>query len=369
MTKNYYDILGVKKDASQDEIKKAFRKLAHQYHPDKSTGDESKFKEINEAYQVLSNVEKRKQYDQFGRVFEGGVPGGGAGFGGFNPADFQNWGDGFNGNFSQGDFGDIFETIFQNFGGGSSGTRRKTYRAGSDIEYVEMLTLEEVFAGVKKNVTFRTQISCGSCGGLGYDEKKGFSTCAKCGGKGEIRVERKTFFGNFSQVTACDECSGRGEIPKEKCKECGGKGRIAGTKDVHIEIAPGIEDGQIMKIKGGGEAGERGGGSGDLYVIIRVKPHETFQREKSDLFIKKEIKITDALLEKEISMKDISGENITFKVPAGFGFDKPLKITGKGMPYFGSSSRGDLYISITLKTPKKLSRKAKEILEKLDGEI
>lgn len=369
---DYYQLLGVQKSASEDEIKKAYRKLAHQYHPDKQGGDEAKFKKINEAYQVLSNKEKRAQYDRFGRTFDGAQggynPSGGQGFGGFgfDPNDFQ--GADFGGGFNPSDFGDIFETIFEQFGG-ARGRRRATYAHGSDIESHVELSLEEAFRGARRTFAFNTFVACGKCGGVGYDGVKGFSKCATCGGKGEVREDRRTFFGNFSQVKACDVCFGKGEVPNAVCPECRGKGRVTGTREVNVDIAPGIEDGQVIKLAGMGEAGERGSGAGDFYVVVGVKKHTVFERKKSDLFMKKEVKVTAALLGEKIEAKDIGGEPFFFTVPPGFDFNERLKVPGRGMPRFGSRVRGDLYITLSAKTPKKLSAKAKKLLEELDGEL
>lgn len=365
---DYYAILGVQRNASEEEIKKAYRKLAHQYHPDKSGGDEAKFKKINEAYQVLSNKEKRAQYDRFGRTFDGaGASGRAHGFGGFgfDPNDFQNVH--FDGGFDVGDFSDIFETIFEQFGGRR--TRRATYTHGSDVEVLVELTLEEAFHGVKRELSFRTLVECEACGGVGYNEKKGFSKCTVCGGRGEVRVDRRTFFGNFSQVKVCEACLGKGEVPNEPCKTCRGKGRIMGTRNLDVEIAPGIEDGQVIKIKGAGEAGERGGQAGDLYITVRVKPHPIFERRRADLFMKKEIKVTDALLGRRIEARDIGGDTFSFSVPPNSGFEERIKVPGRGMPIFGSSSRGDLYIIPSVKTPRHVSGKAKKLIEELDSEL
>lgn len=365
MSKDYYSVLGVSRGASKEEIKKAYRKLAHQYHPDKQGGDEKKFKEVNEAYQILSNEEKRAQYDQFGTTFSAQGGEGFSGFGGFNPSDFQNWN--FHTNFDSADFGDIFETIFEQFGGERG--KRQTYRHGSDVETNLELSLEEAFFGEKRKISFHTHITCNECGGIGHDASKGFSTCTKCRGKGEIRVEKKTFFGNFAQVKACDGCSGSGQVPNKTCGACKGTGRVSDTKDVSVEIAPGVEDGQVIKIKGGGEAGERGGGSGDLYVNIRIKTHPIFKRKRSDLYTNKEVKIADVLFGRKIKMKDINGIDFEFSLPTDFGFDAPFRIQGRGMPHLGTSSRGDLYINFSLKMPKKLSKKAKDLLEELEKEI
>lgn len=369
MSKDYYKILGVAKNSSEEDIKKAYRKLAHQYHPDKAGGNEQKFKEINEAYQVLSNKEKKAQYDRFGQVFDGSQ--GFSSQGG--PA--NGWGFGFDGNGMRwdmggdmGDFGDIFESIFEQFGGG--GQRRQTYKRGSDIEAVIELTLEEAFSGVKRALEFKMYVLCSLCGGIGHDEKAGVDECTTCKGKGEIREQRQTFFGNFSQIKACPSCNGRGSIPKKSCVDCKGNGRVIKRRQVTVDIAPGVEDGQILTMKGMGEAGERGSGNGDLYVAVRVKPHSVFIREKIDLRINQEIKFIDALLGKKIIMKDINGETFSVAIPAGFNLRDKLKVSGKGMTRFGSTTnRGDLYISFNIKTPKSLSARAKKLLEELEGEV
>ncbi len=366
MNKDYYKILGVNKNASEDDVKKAFRKLAHQYHPDKAGGDEKKFKEINEAYQVLGNKDKRAQYDRFGSTFEqGGFPGAGGAAGPF-PGGFPG---GFNVNWGgQGgeDFGDIFETIFEQFGGGA---RRKTYAAGGDIEVIQEVTLEEVLTGARRRLGLKTYVPCSACGGMGYDKKAGADKCKTCGGRGEVRIERRTFFGNFAQVKTCPDCGGNGEIPKAPCNVCRGKGRIIGRKEVNVTIAPGIEDGQIIKITGGGEAGEKGGGSGDLYVVVRVKPNAVFTRQKADLYTTKSMNIMDALLGKEIILDGLGGEKLKVEIPKGFGLQEKLRLSGKGLPRFGGGSRGDVYVTLDVHLPKHLSEKAKRALEGLEGEL
>jgi len=366
MSNDYYKILGVERGASEEEIKKAYRKLAHKYHPDKPEGDEEKFKEINEAYQILGNKEKRSQYDRFGRVFSGGgSPYGGEGFGGVNWGNFGG-ADGFRFDEDMFDLGDILENIFVNFGG----PRRQTYTQGSDIEMMMEISLEDAFRGVKSQITFKTKIKCESCNGFGYDKKEGFSNCTRCQGRGEIKEEKKTFFGHFAQVKACPDCRGRGEVANKICSDCKGLGRISGERKVDIEISPGVESGQIIKVKGAGEAGEREAAVGDLYVTVKIKPHPVFERIKNDLFLTKEIKITDALLGNKIRLKDINGEMFNVSVPADFNFKDKFRVPGRGMPVFGfGANRGDLYISFALKTPKKLSDKAKKLLEELGGEL
>lgn len=369
MSKDYYKILGVNKAASEEEIKKAYRKLAHEHHPDKPHGNEQKFKEISEAYQILSDKQKRTQYDRFGRVMEG-APGQTP----YGWSDFGFGGQGVHWDAGVGDemfdFGDIFESIFSQFGGGK---KRQTYTHGSDIELLDEITLEDAFHGVKKKIGIKTYVSCETCFGIGYDKSKGVITCPKCQGKGEIREQRRTFFGNLSQIRNCEECFGHGEKPNKLCEKCHGKGRIAGTREILVEIAPGVENGQVIKIKGAGETGERNGATGDLYVVIRVKSHPVFTRKKTDLYAEYDINFTDALLGKKLIFTDISGEKFTFTIPAGFNFKEKLKIPERGMPRFGSVSsalgRGDLYVAFNLKLPKNLSAKAKKLLEDLDKEF
>lgn len=363
MAKDYYKVLGVNRNASEDEIKKAYRKLAHQHHPDKPSGDEKKFKEINEAYQVLSDKQKKQQYDNFGQVFEGGMPGW-DNFGG--PQGFR-WN--VNPGEDMGDFSDIFESIFEQFGG----RRRTTYTRGSDMEIIYEITLEEAFRGVKKNINLKTYVNCDKCSGLGYDKIAGLSSCGTCQGRGEIREERRTFFGNFSQVKTCPTCFGRGQKPNKICETCNGKGRLLRQKDIEVFFAPGIDDGQIIKIQGVGEVGERGGAPGDLYVVVKIRSHKVFSRKKQDLFAGREISLTEALLGKKIEFTDISGEKFNFEIPAGFNLQDKFRITSRGMPRFGSVSselgRGDLYLIINMKIPKTLSPKAKKLLEELDREL
>lgn len=361
---DYYKILGINKTASEEEVKKAFRKLAHKYHPDKGDGDDKKFKEINEAYQVLSNKEKRGQYDRFGA-------GGFDPFGGFSPfgsaqGPFGEVKFDFGGGGDFGDLSDIFDAFFEGMG---VKQKRRTYHRGADIQIIQEITLEEVFRGVEKNFNYRTAVKCEKCHGLGNDPKAGFDQCAVCGGRGEIKEVRQSFFGNFIQVKPCRQCFGVGQIPKKICETCKGSGKIIGERTLKIEIRPGISDGQIIKIKGAGEAGEKGTAEGDLYVIIKIKPHSVFQRRGDDLLIKKEANIIDLLLEKKIEIPTISGNRLKTEIPAGFDLKNNLKISGEGMPRFGSYGRGDLIVELTIKTPKKLSAKAKKILEDLEKEI
>jgi molecular chaperone DnaJ len=368
MPKDYYHILGIAKTASDEEVKKAYRKLAHQYHPDKPGGDEKKFKEINEAYQVLSDKAKRLQYDRTGTVNQsfngagqwggvGGVPPNWEGFG-FDP---QNFGD-------MGDIGDIFETFF---GGMGVRPQRKTYERGSDLEVQEEITLEEAFRGITRMLRLHTLTECSKCKGKGAEVGSTFEKCGTCDGRGEVREQRRTFFGNFSQVKACTKCQGTGEIPKKACSVCKGSGRVESDREIKVDLLPGIEDGQLIKIKNMGEAGERGTASGDLYVRVRVKPHHLFERHGANLVVKQDLKVVDLLLGKKIEVPTISGGRVAVEIPAGFNLKDNLRIANEGMPHFGSvvfAGRGDLLVNFTIKAPKKLSAKSKKLLEEVEQE-
>lgn len=361
---DYYKILGVDKNSSPTEIKKAYHKLAHQHHPDKG-GDEKKFKEINEAYQILSNPEKKKQYDTFGSAgpgFGAGGPfGGGNPFGGAQGNPFG--GGGWNVNFNGGNTEDI-QDIFDMFFGGGRGGRRKTYRRGNDLEMIVQITLEEAKSGKTVENTFNTFVECDKCNGVGHNADAGFDTCSHCNGKGETREERSTFFGKFAQVVACKKCGGAGKIPKDICKKCSGEGRVRADKKIKFEIRPGIEDGQIIKIPGMGEAGEHNQPSGDLYVRVRVKPHKDFKRVGNDIYTSVPVKITDALLGSKQKVENLGGEEVEFSIPSGFDLRDEIKVKGKGM-----TSSGDLIIKPEIQTPKKLNSKAKKLIEELEGEL
>ncbi|TSC96439.1 MAG: hypothetical protein Athens101426_359 [Parcubacteria group bacterium Athens1014_26] len=369
--KDYYKILGIEKNATPEKIKEAYRKLAHKYHPDKSGGDEKKFKEINEAYQTLSDQNKRAQYDRFGNAY-----GGGNNYGGQNPfSDFgfsAGGGSAFDGdfNFSQNgvnfdnfsDLGDIFETFFGGFGGG----KRRAYQRGADLEIIQEITLEDAFIGITKKINFETFAVCKKCGGAGYFEKESFTPCSNCGGKGEIREIRKSFFGNLSQIKTCPKCSGEGRIPNKICGDCHSKGRIKEIKNIEAYIAPGTADGQIIKISGAGETGEKNSGAGDLYVRIKIKPHSYFIRNGNDLVIKKELGLINILLGKKVEVTTISGNKVGVEIPENFNLREKLRISGEGMPKLGSFGRGDLYIEFQIRTPKKLNNKIKKTLEDLN---
>ncbi len=368
MSKDYYHILGVEKTASEEELKKAYRKLAHQYHPDRPGGNEQKFKEINEAYQILSDKAKRTQYDRFGTAEPnfGGHPNQGNAYGGFpNGEPFEGFG--FDpGQFSgMGDFSDIMDSIFEGMG---VRPQRKTYERGSDIETQVDITLEEAFLGVSKTLHIRMLTMCETCKGKGAAAGSTFEKCTACDGKGEIREQRRTFFGTFSQVKACEKCHGTGEIPKNACSVCRGAGRVASVRDIKIEILSGIEDNQLIKVKGMGEAGERGVAGGDLYVRVRVARHPIFERQGNDLIVRHELNVLDLLLGKSIVVPTIEGKKISVEIPVGFNLKGSLRIPREGMPHFGATramfaaNRGDLLVDFVMKAPKP-NGKLKKMLE------
>lgn len=361
--KDYYKILGLTKSASDEEIKKAYRKLAHQYHPDKPTGNEGKFKEINEAYQVLSDKNRRNQYDRFGTAEPFGSTGAGfdpsgAGFNwnvNFDPSSMHGFGD-------AGDLRDIFDSFFEDMG---FQPKRKVYNRGSDLELSYAITLEEAYTGKTVAVPLKTFVQCQSCSGAGMQPGSSLNQCQTCAGAGEVREQKRTFFGQFSQVKQCSSCHGHGTVPEKPCKSCNGAGRIAGEKNVSVRIVPGIDTNQIIKIAGGGEAGQRGGEPGDLYVRVSIKSYAHFTRQGDDLVIKKEISVFDILLERPISIRDVMGKDVSFVVPHGFSVREPYRIRGAGMPRFGTSGHGDLLVEIDLRMGHKLSAKQKKQLEDL----
>jgi molecular chaperone DnaJ len=367
--KDYYEILGIRRDASQADIKNAFYKLAHKYHPDKG-GDAEKFKEINEAYQVLSNPEKRAQYDKFGRVFEDAGVGAEGGFPGF---DWQNvnfeepFGFSFNnfgGNF---DFNDILSEFF----GGRTRQKSKTVNQnrGRDLEMTTEITLEETAFGFKKDISFKTYVACGHCHGKGYEPDSKVKTCPQCKGEGVIREAKRTILGTFTQIIECPKCHGRGKIPEKPCHVCGGDGRYYDSKTITIDIPQGIRNGETIKIRGEGEAGILGNSSGDLYIKIFLKPHSVFERKSDDLFIILYLSFPEATLGKDVEIKTLDKKKIILKIPAGTDAGEIFRIRGKGIKHFSSAGFGDLYATVKIKTPKNISKKAKELLEELQKEI
>ncbi|MCX6720464.1 MAG: molecular chaperone DnaJ [Candidatus Staskawiczbacteria bacterium] len=368
MAEDYYKILGIDKSASQDEVKKAFHKLAHQHHPDKG-GEEKKFKEINEAYQVLSDKEKRAQYDQYGRVFENGQPGG-AGFdgSGFNWA----WGNGqqAGAEFDMGDIGDVFE---QFFGGGFDGGRRsskKDSRKGKDIQVDIEIDLERTLKESVEKINIGKQVTCQRCTGAGAEPGSKIKECVSCRGLGQVQQVRKTVFGSYTTNVVCPECKGEGTMPEKPCNVCKGEGRIRGQETIEVQIPAGIDANQVIRVDGKGEAGKKGAKGGNLFIRIFIKQHPVFERRGDDLFSQMEISFSQAALGDKIEMKTLEGTNILLEVPSGTESGKVLRISGKGIPHFSNSSwgnpgRGNLYIELKVKTPKKLSKEQKKLLEDL----
>ncbi len=363
MQKDYYKTLGVNKNASEDEVKKAYKKLAFEYHPDRPKGDEAKFKEINEAYQVLSNKEKRTQYDRFGQNFNGGNPFGGTqGFGGFDFSGFNNT-QGFNPE----DLGDIFEGIFGGFAGRSGGKRGEPDLRGRDLELNLEITLEEAYHGINKEIEINTFVSCETCSGLGHDRKEGLLKCPTCNGQGEIKETRQSILGTYSKIATCSKCLGTGEIPKKVCEKCLGEGRVKAKKKLNFKIQAGIKSGDVIEINSGGEAGIKGGPTGILYIRIIIKPHKDFEVSGTDLYIKKTVSLLSILLDRPIKIKTLNNETIDFIVPKGVSLSEPQKIKGAGMPRIASGilskKFGDLYIVLEIINNSELTGKQKKALE------
>ncbi len=346
---DYYHVLGIERSASKEEVKKAYRKLAHKFHPDKKGGDESKFKEINEAYYVLGDDKRRSEYDRFGRVFSGQ---GGAGSG---SGDF-----GFEGGFG-GDFTDIFDTIFgSGFSGGGRGRKR-----GRDISIDIVVSFSESVFGANRKVLLTKSGVCKSCGGSGAEAESEKSACDVCGGSGTVRETRKSFFGTFASLSECRKCKGRGEIIKNPCKTCSGEGVLRQEEEIEINMPAGVSDGEMIRISGAGEAA-RLGSSGDLYVKIHVESHSDFWREGNNIITNLEIPLSDALLGQDKVLNALDGK-IKIKIPQGVDSGDVLRVRGRGVPKH-AGARGDLLIRVKVKNPKKLSRKAKELVEELKKE-
>lgn len=352
MGKDYYKILGVEKSASKENIKKAFHSLAHKYHPDKKGGDEAKFKEVNEAYSVLSDDKKRAQYDTYGSNFNNNA-GGGGDFGGFDFSQFTNANGG-----QSFDFGDIFSDFF----GGSRGAQ---VNRGRDISIDTELTFEESVFGVERKILLNKTSTCQTCGGGGGAPGTEFSTCKTCNGKGKIREVRGTFFGSFATDRVCETCTGRGKVPKEKCKDCHGAGLKRREHEISVKIPTGIEDGEMIRLTGMGEAIAQGV-SGDLYIKIHVKKHPVFRKEGHNLLMDLKIKLSEALLGGEKTIKTLDGD-ITLKIPERVTFGEILRVKGKGVPS-EKGKRGDILIRIQIDFPGKLSKEAKKLIEELKRE-
>lgn len=346
-TKNYYDILGVEKNASKDDIKKAFRKLAQKYHPDKKTGDEAKFKEVSEAYSVLSDEKRRKEYDSYGQTFGGNAEAGGfSGFQGFDSSAFADI-----------DLEDIFGSFGDMFGGGGRRVKR-----GRDISMDIELSFKDSVFGVKRNVIISKVNVCDECDGNGAKKGTELETCKTCGGAGKIHEARNTIMGTFSTTRECQECGGLGQIPKEKCSKCHGAGVIKGEVDIPLNIPAGINDGEVIRMTGFGEA-VRNGVSGDLYIKVHVKPDNIFRKQGIDLVADVPIKLTDALLGTTYTIKTLDGKNIEVKIPKMAKTTETLRVRGKGVQ--SMQGKGDLLLKVSVTMPKKLGRKESQLIKEL----
>lgn len=356
MTKDYYSVLGVARKASKDDIKKAFRKLAQKHHPDKG-GDEAKFKEITEAYSVLSNDKRRREYDSYGRTFAGGDSGGTGQAGGF---DFSNSGGGDGVQFGDIDFSDIFNGFGDIFG-----TSRGQAARGRDISIDIELPFKEAALGTKRSVLIAKVSQCNVCEGTGAKKGTSMDTCATCGGSGRIHETRNSILGTFSTVRTCSDCDGVGKVPKEKCPECHGHGVLRREEDISINVPAGIDNGEMIRMLGQGEA-VKGGTPGDLYIKIHVKPDSVFRKEGLNLVMDLPIKITDALLGTTVNVVLVDGRSIEVTVPQLSRAEEVLRVRGKGIS--SNAGRGDLFIHVSVALPKKLSSRAKKAIVELREE-
>ncbi|HET7673440.1 MAG TPA: molecular chaperone DnaJ [Candidatus Saccharimonadales bacterium] len=355
--RDYYEVLGVSKGASDDEIKKAFRRKAIEYHPDKQGGDEAKFKEINEAYEVLKDEKKRQRYDQFGHA---GVGSSAASDGGNPFAGFGGFGQGQDINFDFGDLG-LGDILGSFFGGGarSSGPRQ---RRGNDVETAVELTFEEAVFGAEKELNLKLNDDCSHCKGTTVEPGYELKTCDTCKGTGHVVKSMQTIFGNIQQQAVCDKCKGRGKIPEKVCSLCKGKGTERKSQNIKLKVPAGIDDGATIRLREHGEA-IANGPKGDLYVHMRVKPHKHFTREGELILSEEHVDMVDATLGTEIEVKTVDGP-IRMKVPAGTQSGTDFKLSGHGVPKLRSERRGDHIVSIIVDTPTKISKEQAELLEK-----
>ena len=364
--KDYYKLLGVEKSATKEQIKKAFKKLALKYHPDRAPADkkeeyEAKFKEINEAVSVLGDEKKRQQYDQFGSAaFSGGHPGaGGAGFQGFDFSDIMSQ---FRSG-SFGDFDDIFDQLFGGSGRGGRGRGRRGSRArrGSDLLFETEITLEEASQGVEKTIPLNKLEHCPKCSGKGAMK---FDDCQHCSGSGYMKKTQRTPFGLFQQTGPCPYCHGKGELPQDSCGKCSGEGLVRKKKEIEVKIPAGVENGMRLRISGEGEVGSANGPNGDLYVAVFVKEHKYFKREDDDLHITVPISFTQAVLGDEIEVPTIGGK-ADLKIPAGTASETVFKMKNKGLDSVRGHSKGDQLVKVQIEVPKKLTKKQKDLVKQL----
>jgi molecular chaperone DnaJ len=347
--RDYYEVLGVSKSAVDADIKKAYRKLAKQYHPDINPGDkgaEAKFKEVSEAYSILSDSQKRTQYDQFGHAgFDGSSGFGGGGFG-----------------FDFGGINDIFETFFGGSGFSSGSGRSRGYQKGADLKVAMEVTFEEAAFGVEKEFSINRLNNCTTCQGSGSKPGTSPKTCSHCGGSGQIQYKQNTMLGQFVNVKTCDVCKGEGKVIVDACKDCNGKGKIRKQSKMKINIPAGIDENQTIYLKGEGEPGSKGGSAGDLLITIRIKKHQIFERRGNDVICEIPITFVQAALGAEIEIPSLDGK-MKYIIPEGTQTEHIFKLKGKGIPYLRGSGRGDLFLKVRVEVPRKLNEKQKGLLK------
>jgi molecular chaperone DnaJ len=350
--RDYYEILGLDRNAGPEDIKRAYRKLAKEYHPDRNSGDETaeaKFKEVNEAYEVLSSPEKKQRYDQFGHA---GVNGNGAGFGG------------------QGGFGgfeDIFGDIFDMFGGGGFSRRKSGPQKGADLKYEKTISFEEAAFGTEKTIEFEKYETCETCDGSGAKPGTSVKTCPKCNGSGEIRYAQRTPLGQIVNVRACDQCGGEGKIMDTPCTDCSGRGKVRKAKKLKIKIPPGVDNGSVIPIRGEGEPGIKGGPAGDLYIVLRVLPHKIFIRDGYDIICEMPITFVQAALGDELEVPTLEGK-VKYKISEGTQSGTVFRLKAKGIAKTRGYGKGDQYVKVIVEVPTKLTDKQKEILKQFAEE-
>lgn len=350
--RDYYDVLGVQKGASEAELKKAYRNMAKKYHPDVNQDDktaEAKFKEANEAYEVLSDAQKRSRYDQYGHA-------------GVDPSGFGGGAGGYSTDFDFGGIGDIFETFFggSGFGGGRSRSKRGPQK-GADLKYAIEITFEEAAFGVEREISISRMEVCSKCSGTGAKTGTQANTCQHCNGTGQVQVKQNTPFGQFVNAKVCDVCRGEGKIITDPCLACNGKGKLRNNVKIKVNIPAGIDDGQTISLRGEGDPGAKGGPSGDLFLSIRVKPHSLFKRQGTDVVCDVPITFTQATLGAEIEVPTLDGK-VKYTVPEGTQTAAVFRLRGKGIPFLRGNGRGDQYVKVNIEVPKKLNDKQKALL-------
>lgn len=361
-SKDYYKVLGVSKSADDKEIKKAYRKLAMKYHPDKNPDDkeaEEKFKEINEAYEVLSDSEKRNIYDQYGADAVNGQGGFGGGAGGFSGAGFEDIFDMFGDVFGGGGFG--------GFGGFSGSSQRRGPMRGADIRQAVTIDFEEAAFGKKVSIKVNRNEECDTCHGTGSKPGTSKKTCTTCHGSGSVRDVKKTPFGNIATQRACPTCGGTGEIIEDPCNKCGGSGSVRKTKTIEVDIPAGIDDGQMIKLSGQGEFGDKGAPKGDLYILVNIRPHKKFKRDRYDVYLDLPISFVQATLGDDLQVPTLEGD-VKYSMPAGTQTGTVFRLKGKGIKKMNSQSKGDQYVKVNVEIPKKITDRQAELLREFAGE-